>query len=553
MCFGDIHADGELKLVVAHLGTSSKDMKLKVFKGGNLMTENTLIDLPTGVVSFYMDQNMPRTPAIAVASGPHIFVYKNMRPYFKFTLPVLEVNAVEEDLWRQAREEKIDIGVLHEMIEELRQQGMELTPRSIKFLTLDPREMEAFAQIHKYGALKRQTVITCIATLNKSMAEDDAISCLVIGTEANLIYVLDPEAFTILATMRVPSVPVFMSVNGLFDVEFRIIVTCRNGTIYTLKRGMDSVSSGIELNSQPLAMSRVGKHMIVGCMDNTLRSYTTKGKKHWSIKLQSDITAVGVMDHKQQGFKATVIGLADKTVCIYRDKFLINKFTTPDVVKAILFGRFGREDGSLVMVMKGGGLLVKILKRTATFEDKGIQKGGPPPVQTLKLDVPKKTKLFVDQTIREREHGIVMHRQFMHDLQRLRLNAAKTYAESLMKSENPISNSHTEPLKLNAVVNGIGPTFKLKINLQNTSQSDPVIDMCIGFSYESSLYNIHRKHILCPMLVPGVMYTFETLVDCISDKGISDTIKVFVLKRDKSIPLISANINMPVSEPALVA
>lgn len=39
---------------------------------------------------------------------------------------------------------------------------------------------------------------------------------------------------------------------------------------------MDSVSSGIELNSQPLAMSRVGKHMIVGCMDNTLRSYTTK-------------------------------------------------------------------------------------------------------------------------------------------------------------------------------------------------------------------------------------------------------------------------------------
>ena len=33
---------------------------------------------------------------------------------------------------------------------------MELTCRSLKFLTLDPREMEAFAQIHKYGTLKRQ-------------------------------------------------------------------------------------------------------------------------------------------------------------------------------------------------------------------------------------------------------------------------------------------------------------------------------------------------------------------------------------------------------------
>lgn len=53
----------------------------------------------------------------------------------------------------------------------------------------------------------------------------------------------------------------------------------------------------------------------------------------------------------------------------------------------------------------GGGLLVKILKRTATFDDKDIHPGGPPPGQNHKLDVPKKTKLFIDQTLREREHG----------------------------------------------------------------------------------------------------------------------------------------------------
>jgi len=33
------------------------------------MTENTLIDLPTGVVSFYMDQNMPRTPGKGYSKG----------------------------------------------------------------------------------------------------------------------------------------------------------------------------------------------------------------------------------------------------------------------------------------------------------------------------------------------------------------------------------------------------------------------------------------------------------------------------------------------------
>ena len=33
-----------------------------------------------------------------------------------------------------------------------------------------------------------------------------------------------------------PAVPVFLSVSGLYDVEYRIVVACRNGAIYTLKR-----------------------------------------------------------------------------------------------------------------------------------------------------------------------------------------------------------------------------------------------------------------------------------------------------------------------------
>lgn len=78
-------------------------MKLKVYRGTGLLSENTLLDLPNGLVSFLMDQHEPRTPAIAVASGPFIYIYKNLRPYFKFTLPTLEVNPLEQDVWNQAR------------------------------------------------------------------------------------------------------------------------------------------------------------------------------------------------------------------------------------------------------------------------------------------------------------------------------------------------------------------------------------------------------------------------------------------------------------------
>lgn len=33
------------------------------------------------------------------------------------------------------------------------------------------------------------------------MADEDAISCLVLGTEDKSVYVLDPEAFTVLTTV----------------------------------------------------------------------------------------------------------------------------------------------------------------------------------------------------------------------------------------------------------------------------------------------------------------------------------------------------------------
>ena len=47
---------------------------------------------------------------------------------------------------------------------------------------------------------------------------------------------------------------------------------------------------------------------------------------------------------------------------------------------------------------------MKMLKRTAQFDQKSSV-GGPPAAQNVKLDVPKKTKLFLDQTVRERESG----------------------------------------------------------------------------------------------------------------------------------------------------
>ena len=69
-----------------------------------MLSESPLPALPAAAATFLMEQHEPRTPALALASGPCVYVYKNLRPYFKFTLPQLPPNPLEQDLWNQAKE-----------------------------------------------------------------------------------------------------------------------------------------------------------------------------------------------------------------------------------------------------------------------------------------------------------------------------------------------------------------------------------------------------------------------------------------------------------------
>uniref|UniRef100_A0A7N8YF06 BBSome complex member BBS1 n=1 Tax=Mastacembelus armatus TaxID=205130 RepID=A0A7N8YF06_9TELE len=544
----DLSGDGESRLVVGDLGAGSSGMKLKVYRGTALMSESALLDLPTGVVAFFMDLHEPRIPAVAVASGPCIYVYKNLRPYFKFTLPSLEVNTLEQDVWQQVTEGQIDPLTLKEMLEGIRKKAdVPLSVRSLRFLSLEPDDMDEFVQLHKQQPIRRQTVITCIGTLKKSTADEDGVSCLVIGTESRDVYVLDPEAFIILSKMSLPAAPTMMDVTGQFDVEFRITVACRNGNIYILRRESDKPKYCIELSSHPVGLVRVGKNVVVGCSDESLQGFTQKGKKLWRIVLPAPIITMAAMDLPTRGFQAVLVGLANCEVQLYRDKNLLSTIKTPDVVTSICFGRYGREDGTLIMTTKGGGLMVKILKRTAMFSDRDSAPG-PPLAQSVRLNIPKKTKLYVDQTLRERENGLAMHHAFQMDLSRLRLAAAKAYVKALESSLTPMSSSLTEPLKMNAVVQGLGPSFKLTLNVQNTAACRPIMNLAISFLYDESLYRMRNSYMRIPLLVPGLIYPIETFVECTSDKGISDIIKVFVLHEGKSSPLLTAHINMPVSE-----
>ncbi|XP_053058868.1 Bardet-Biedl syndrome 1 protein isoform X3 [Acinonyx jubatus] len=451
LALADLHGDGEYKLVVGDLGPGGQHPRLKVLKGPTVLTESPLPALPAAAATFLMEQHEPRTPALALASGPCVYVYKNLRPYFKFSLPQLPPNPLEQDLWNQAKEDRIDPLTLKEMLEGIREKAeVPLSVQSLRFLQLELREMEAFVSQHKSKSIKRQTVITTMTTLKKNLADEDAVSCLVLGTENKELLVLDPEAFIILAKMSLPSVPVFLDVSGQFDVEFRLAAACRNGNIYILRRDSKRPKYCIELSAQPVGLVRVHKVLVVGSTQDSLHGFTHKGKKLWTVQMPAAILTMNLLEQHSRGLQAVMAGLANGEVRIYRDKTLLNVIRTPDAVTSLCFGRYGREDNTLIMTTRGGGLIIKILKRTAVFVEGGGE-AGPPPAQALKLNVPRKTRLYVDQTLREREAGTAMHRTFQTDLYLLRLRTARAYVQALESSLNPVSVTAREPLKLHAV------------------------------------------------------------------------------------------------------
>lgn len=161
-----------------------------------------LVDLPCGVVVVHSDKN-DATTSVVVASGSYLYVYRNLKPFYKFSLPPLDTNQNELDAWSRYRENKINLVTLEEILNNLR---LDLGPRAITsrsslFLSLPDDAKLSFADTYKHQQLKRMNVITCLGALKKSISEEYASSCLVIGTEHQDIYILEIEAFTILTTV----------------------------------------------------------------------------------------------------------------------------------------------------------------------------------------------------------------------------------------------------------------------------------------------------------------------------------------------------------------
>nr|XP_018912244.1 PREDICTED: Bardet-Biedl syndrome 1 protein [Bemisia tabaci] len=456
IALADLQDDADSKLIVGAFDETYTDAKLKIFKGTTEYGEVKLPGTPSAIQTFYSDLNKTKIPGIGVASGPNIYVYKNLRPYFKFTVPPQsEVNSLEADIWQQ----KCDATQLTKLLEDLKMElgFTNLSPASQKLLLLEPHLREQFVQTRGQLALglRRKTTITCMTSIPKYSTDDEkSISCLVFATECAKLYFLDIQAFTILNEFSMPGIASHLAISGLYVVSYVVIFTTRNGCLYTMNEKKTECIASFSAPSIGLVLQ--GDFIMTALMDSTLHCFTIQGMKQWSVELPGIPITLASIPIMSLSLKLVAVSCRfrdEKTshLFFYSGPQLMHSIATPQPVSAIIFGPYGQGESALITISTRGSLNIRLLKRTAQFgcgERAGIL-ALPPPNSQIKLNVPKKSKLLVEQTLREREQKIEIYEQWKRSWLHLNVMACEEYLKALQSSAVSQNNS----LKLTAQEN----------------------------------------------------------------------------------------------------
>ncbi|KAL3268342.1 hypothetical protein HHI36_007458 [Cryptolaemus montrouzieri] len=559
----NVAGDGENRLIIVDLKLERDTRcRLKVYKGTLVAADTVLPDVPSSIISFYHDRLNPRTPVVGVGCVNDLLMFKNNKPFFKYSLPGLPVLPAEYDTWKSIdKNAGIDVRAVVERLKGISFHS--LSSRSQQLLNLPPSKQEEFILSYLNNEPMRINLITCMTTLKKSSQDTYSIACPIIGTEAGIIYVLDPQNFSILLQANVCNIkntPYIITATGLYDVDYKILVATRENQVCLLKRGWVEGKGIIQTTGTIVEILVVpGDNLIViATTDKMLHSYTKKGQKLWSIEMTFPITCLCVVALKHLNAYLIAVGLKGGLIQLYQGRRPVDYITVPDTPSCITFGQMGQEEHVMVIITFGGAIIFKILKRTADFNLSHQDTSMPLLNYNKSLPLPKRSKLFLEQSMREREDPAAMHRNFQQDLIRLRLLTAKEIAQNLNYQTG--NTNERKQIKLSAQVMGLGPKFTVILSLENMNSDTPITEMSVVFHVKREIYHLSSYIFKIPMIPPTLSYKIKTSVHELTSNEIIEptkvvlldakqrVLRVFVMKKDLNIPVLAATINMPSTE-----
>lgn len=201
----------------------------------------------------------------------------------------------------------------------------------------------------------------------------------------------------------------------------------------------------------------------------------------------------------------------------------------------------GQEERAMAMITVSGGLSVKILKRTANFSSRSSgTTTSITDANTTRFSIPKKTRLFVEQTIRERSEAKKIHNTFQQGFLRLRLMVAKRSQQVLTNGND----ARINPITIEASVLGLGPTYIIRTLVTNVSEESSDSSLFMVFKTNESYIN--PRIVYLPLLPSGI--PIPVMVKASPKSPIIEKVQILLCKKGKIQPITTTYLFLPVAE-----
>ena len=473
------------------------------------------------------------------------YIYKKLRPFRKFLVPVTPPHAEEKNAWTDLAQGTASADAAHKILSDCRDRALPLSARSHRFLSLQADDRLEFVDEYKARAFESRSCITCLCALNVSRPEADAASTMVLGLECDAVLVLKAECKELDLMVALPSTPAFVCCIGLRQVEYRIFVACRNSTVYCIKNG-ERTATTMELSGAPVGMCLLSKLCVVGCNNCCVQLFSFRGKCSSSIYMKGSVQAVAAVP--QSGIAEVTcwaVALAGQAqeLRVYNESTLLNTVLLKDNPSGMVFGRFGREDSTVIVTHRGGSLAIKIMSRQSNLS-KSAAVTGPPLEQDMPLDIPKKSKLCVEQNERERLNARAMHQAFQQALCRLRLATGRSFVKTLSSGFGPVSSAPGSCVKLQASLQGLGPVFRVRVTVKNSGAA--VADAMVVITCDAGTHAVNDPIFKLGLLAPAGVYSKHIYISCHEpEKNLSGFAKIVVSTAASSTPLACIIVSIP--------
>ena len=563
---GDVLGDKKNRLICIDV-----DNNLKVFNGEVIEDENSLNNfLPvSGIVTYfsYDKENSQKYPYLAVASGYHLYIYKYLKGIKKIPIPEQVTNSVEQyiydlmamgeikanqcleklenfsEKWNKKKDNFKDIiGEADKKVLENKNEPLSNMTQELLNLQDDKAKLN-FLEENCNKIIRTYNYITALSSIYENDSEKDSSSYLIVGSENNHIFIINPSENKIISKGKLPGTPFLIVSDGVYNSEHKILVADRYCYIYILKE--TKIEKRIVLSHPIVSMLYSENRIYIGTISKQYMSLKESGSLDFSI-VQPNIITCMEMANRQNGEILILIATKDSELRIYDKKKLCHVLQIGDNIFGMKFGKLGVKEDCLILCTYSGALLAKSFNPDIRAETLKIKKKDSNE-KNLKIEVPKKPPLFRDLVQKEKDSKNEMQKKFITDLMKIKYRAMDTYVKILQKGNIPQNFSEAKNMKISASLEGLGPNFKLNINFINSGKK-PIYGAILMLEFNRKIFAFKQESIQLGILMPNIQMSYSMRFRNINENGASGNIKLIIIDRNEVVPLIQTNIKVPVSE-----